>query len=318
MSRRLQGRLDLVMVTLLCFFMTGCLAALRREPAPDIKRLVYLGIDKAPPAIEQAVAKHVDPGYERVSADAYREAARKLQAETMTDLDVARVARELDVDVVIHGRYVRKNKRRGHVEVLMRTAAMGAIVGDYVIPVRRGVMSKRGERKLENELRTELATLLGPPAPAPAEPTEAVAAAETSPEPEADRPESVVEKNARAESVVEKNARAESEKKTRAQAAPALVAAKPAPAPVAAKPAPAPVAAKPAPAPVAKPAPAPVAAKPAPAPIAKAPAVQASRVSEKPAAASTAVVQNQPVAPAPVIRTEANGQVIDDEQPPGL
>ena len=55
MSRhlRLQGRLDLVLVTLLCFVMTGCIAALRREPAPepDIKRVVYLGIDKATPQI---------------------------------------------------------------------------------------------------------------------------------------------------------------------------------------------------------------------------------------------------------------------------
>jgi hypothetical protein len=298
MSRRLrlQGRLDLVMVTLLCFVMTGCLAALRRQPEPDIKRVVYLGIDKAPPEIEQAVAKHVDPGYERVSADEYRETARELQAETMTDLDVARVANAVDADVVIHGRFVRKNKRRAHVEVLMRTAATGEVVSEYVIPVRRGVMTKRGERKLDKELRAELAALLGPPPAAPAEPTEAVAAAETSPEPEAGEPESLVEKNARAEA-----------------------AAKPAPAPVAAKPAPAPVAAKPAPAPVtAKPTAVPVAAKPAPAPAAKAPAAQAPRSSEKPAAAGTAVVQNQPAAPAPVIRTDTAGQVIDDEQPPGM
>jgi hypothetical protein len=280
MSRRLrlQGRLDLVMVTLLCFVMTGCLAALRREPKPDIKRVVYLGIDKAPPEIEQAVATHVDPGYERVSADEYRETARELQAETMTDLDVARVANALEVDAVIHGRFVRKNKRRAHVEVLLRTAATGEIVGEYTIPVRRGVMSKRGERKLDKELSAELTALLGPPAPAPAEPTEAVATAEASPEPEADEPESVVERNTRAEA-----------------------AAKPAPTPVAAKPAPAPVA-----------------AKPAPAPVAKAPAAQAPRASEKPAATGTAVVQSQPAAPAPVIRSDAAGQVIDDETPPGM
>ena len=293
------------MVTLLCFVMTGCLAALRREPKPDTKRVVYLGIDKAPPAIEQAVAKHVDPGYDRVSADRYRETAREIQAETMTDLDVARVANALEVDVVIHGRFVRKNRRRAHVEVLMRTAATGEVVGEYTIPVRRGVMSKRGERKLEKELRAELAALLGPPPAAATEPTEAVAAAETSPEPEAGEPESLIERNARAEAA--------------ARPAATPVAARSAPAPVAAKPAPTPVAAKPAPAPVAaKPAPALAAAKPAPAPVAKAPAAQAPRASEKPAAASNAVVQNQPVAPAPVIRTDATGQVIDDEQPPGM
>ncbi len=294
MSRRLRlsGRLDLVMVTLLCFVMTGCLAALRREPEPDIKRLVYLGIDKGTPAMEQAVAKGVDPGYERVSAEVYREAARKLQAETMTDLDVARVAREIDVDVVIHGRYVRKNRRRGYVEVLMRTAATGEIAGEYTVPVRRGSMTRRGERKLEGQLHAELEALLGPPVQAPAEPTEAVAAVEESPEPEADEPESVIEKNARAE---------------------------PAPAPAAAKPTPTPVATRPTPTPVAtRPTPTPVAAKSAPAPVTKSPSGKAQPVSEKPTAGTSAVVQNQPTAPAPVIRTDTTGQVIDDEQPPGM
>lgn len=293
MSRRLrlEGRLDLVMVTLLCFLMTGCLAALRREPEPDVKRVVYLGIEKATPAMEQAVAQRVDPGYERVSAEEYRETARELQAETMTDLDVARVARALEVDVVIHGRYVRKNSRRGHVEVLMRTAAAGAIVGEYVVPVRRGAMTKRGERKLEKELRAELQALLGPPVPAPASPDEAVASAEATPDEAAGAPESVVEKNARAQPAA-------------AQAAP-----KPAPAQAAAKPAPAQVATKPAP--TAK-------AVPAAATTAKAADKQAPRVSEKPATGAGAVVRSQPTAPAPVLRQDASGQVIDDDQPPGM
>jgi hypothetical protein len=284
MSRRLrlEGRLDLVMVTLLCFLMTGCLAALRREPEPDVKRVVYLGIEKATPAMEQAVAQRVDPGYERVSAEEYRETARELQAETMTDLDVARVASALEVDVIIHGRYVRKNNRRGHVEVLMRTAATGAIVGEYVVPVRRGAMTKRGERKLDKQLRAELQALLGPPVPAPASPDEAVASAEATPDETAGAPESVVEENARAQPAA-------------AQAAP-----KPAPAQAAAKPAP-----------TAK-------AAPAAAPTAKASDKQAPRVSEKPATGAGAVVRSQPTAPAPVLREDANGQVIDDDQPPGM
>jgi hypothetical protein len=248
MSRHLRTarRLDLVLITLLCFVMTGCGAGLRREQKPDTKRVAYLGIDAATPALEQAVATRVDPGYERVLADEYRETARKLEAESMTDLDVARVARALDVDVIIHGRYVRKNRRRGHVEVLMRTAATGAVVAEYVVPVRRGAMTKRGKRKLDSQLRAELEALLGPPVQAPA--AQAVASAE---EPEA----------------------ASAPKVTGAQ----------------------------------------VADKKA----APAPETQASGVSENPVA-SDAVARSQPAQPAPVIIHDQNGQVIDDEQPPGL
>lgn len=196
MSRypRMASRLDLVLVTSLCSLMTGCFAAVRPEPKPDPKRVAYLGIDEAPPALEQAVALRVDPGYERVSEEEYRETARKLEAESMLDLDVARVAHALDVDVIIHGRYVRKNRRRGRVEVLMRTAATGAVVAEYVIPVRRGVMTRRGERKLDSGLRAELEALLGPPVPEPDAPAEAVAGAEASSDQALDTPRNNEEK----------------------------------------------------------------------------------------------------------------------------
>jgi hypothetical protein len=245
---RTARRLDLLLVTLVCFVMAGCVTGLRREHKPDTKRVAYLGIDAATPALERAVATRLDPGYEQVPADEYRETARKLEAESMTDLDVARVARALDVDVIIHGRYVRKKGRRGHVEVLMRTAATGAVVAEYVVPVRRGAMTRRGQRKLDNQLRAELEALLGPPVQAPA--AKVVASAE--------------EPAGEAASPAKGTSGPVAEKKTTA-----------------------------------------------------APGKQEPRVSENPAAGD-AVAHSQPTPPAPVLIQDRNGQVIDDEQPPGL
>lgn len=268
---RIVRRLDLVMVMLLCLVTSGCIAALRREPEPDTTRVAFLGIDKAPPAIERTVAERIDPGYERVSSEEYREAARKLQAETMTDLDVARVSRELDIDVVVHGKYVRKNRRRGRVEVLVRTAATGAVVSEYVIPVRRGAVTRHGQRKLDSELRAELEALLGPP---PAPPAQVVAAVGEAPDRADDQAEHVDGAGA-------KTARAE---------------------PTNGRPEPAPARVTPA------------AARSEPAAAAR-PGKPKTTMSEKPATSGDAVVRNQP---APVIRQDRNGQVIDDEQPPGL
>lgn len=279
------------MVTLLCLLVAGCAAGVRHEQKPDSKRVVYLGIDHGTPQLDEAVAGRVDPGYERVSAEQYRETARKLEADSMLDPDVARVAQALGADVVIHGRYVRKNRRRGHVEVLMRTAATGAVVAEYTIPVRRGSMTRRGERQLDSELRAELEALLGPPALAPAAPAQAVASAEPIPAQAAGAPGS-------------EKARTEEKKIARAEPAPAPTT----PAPAQVRPARAQAAPTPAPARTA--------AKATRA--AKAPAEQAPRVSEKSAASAGAVAQSQPAAPAPVIRQDQKGQVIDDETPPGL
>jgi hypothetical protein len=194
MSRlaRTESRLGLVCITILCLIMAGCVPGfLRREP--ERKRVVYLGIEKAPPALDQAVSNRVDPGYVRVPASAYHEAAQRLQAESMKDEDVAKVATELSADVVIHGRYVRKNKRRAHVEVMVRAGATGVMLGKYVLPVRRDGMTPRGERRLDDEFRPQLEAFLGAPPSTPApqpvetEPTEAVAG--TGPEEQADEPE---------------------------------------------------------------------------------------------------------------------------------
>jgi hypothetical protein len=290
MPRRLciERRIDLVLVPLLCLVMAGCLLKTRGEPKPDIKRVAYLGIKNGTPAMEQAVGDRVDPGYERVSADEYRETARKLNAEGLIDLDVARVAQALDIDVIIHGEYVRKNRRRGQLTVTMRTAAIGAVVGEYVIPVRRGAIGKRGARRLDSELRAELEALLGPPAPAA--PASAVASAEATPAPAAPAPADTGEEPADAE---------------------------PAPAPAAQKatriePTPAPAAQKAA---RAEPTPSPAAQKATRG--AKATG-QSPGASGEPAKSRPDVAQNEPEprAPAPVLQQDESGQIVDDEQPP--
>lgn len=276
----------MVLVALLGLVMAGCLIrGARSEPEPDVKRVVYLGIEHATPALDQAVADRVDPGYERVSAEEYRETARKLNAEGMIDLDMARVAQALDVDVIIHGEYVRKNRRRGQLTVTMRTAAIGEVVGEYVVPVRRGAITKRGARQLDSELRAELEALLGPPPAPPAEPAGATASTEA--DQAADAPEELRdEKPGRA------GATPAAPKPGRAEATPAAA---PKPGRAGATPA--------------------AAQKPGRADKATA---RSSRTSSEPAEGQPDATRSQPEprAPAPVIHQDDSGQVIDDEKPP--
>ncbi len=299
---RIERRIDLVLVALLCLVVAGCLLRTRPEQKPDTKRVVYLGIKNGTPAIEQAVADRVDPGYVRVSADEYRETARKLNAEGLIDLDVARVAQALDIDVIIHGEYVRKNRRRGQLTVTMRTAAIGAVVGEYVLPVRRGAITKRGTRRLDSELRAELEALLGPPDPAA--PASAVASAEEPPDPAAPASADTGGKPAGAEAAPAPAA----QKATRAEPAPAPAAQKAA----RVEPAPAPAAQKAA---RVEPAPAPAAQK---APRDAKATGQSTGASGEPAKGrpDVAAKQPEPKAPAPVLQQDESGQVVDDEQPP--
>lgn len=328
---RIERRIEMALVALLCLVMTGCRLPAPEEPKPDVKRVVYLGIKNAPPKLDQAVADRVDPGYERVSAEEYRETARKLNAEGMIDLDVARVAQALDADVIIHGEYVRKSRRRGQITVTVRTAAIGAVVAEYVLPVRRGAIARRRARQFDGELRAELEALLGPPPAPPAEPASAVASTEPAPD-EAAAAAEVAEagKPGGAEA-----APAAAQKPGRAEATPAPVAQKPGraeAAPVAQKPgraaaAPAaPAAQKPGRAeatPVA--AQKPGGAEAAPAPVAQKPGRGAKATGQAPSASAEPArkpdaSQNQPEprAPAPVLQQDEQGQVIDDEKPPVL
>jgi hypothetical protein len=299
---RIERRIDLVLVALLCLAMAGCLLQTRPAPKPETKRVVYLGIKNGTPAMEQTVADRVNPGYERVSAEEYRETARKLNAEGLIDLDVARVAQALDIDVIIHGEYVRKNKRRGQLTVTMRTAAIGAVVGEYVIPVRRGAITKRGARQLDSELRAELEVLLGPPDPAA--PGSAVASAEETPDQPAPAPADTGEKPADAEAAP-------------APAAQKAARAEPAPAPAAQKA----TRAEAAPSPAAQKA---TRAEAAPSPAAQKATRGAKATGQPPGASGEPVkgrpdaAQNQPEpkAPAPVLQQDESGQVVDDERPP--
>jgi hypothetical protein len=319
---RVARRIDLGLVALLGLVMAGCLVRARGEQAPPVKRVVYLGIKNAPPALDQAVAERVDPGYARVSAEEYRETARKLNAEGMIDLDVARVAQALGADVIIHGEYVRKNRRRGQLTVTMRTAAIGAVVAEYVLPVRRGVITKRGARQLDTELPAELEALLGPPPAPPAEPASAVASAEPDPAGTAGRAgETEDEKPGRVEATP-----AAAKKPGRDEAAPAAAAKKPGreeAAPAAAQKKPGREEAAPAAAVAQK---KPGRAEPAPAPVAQKPGRGAKTAAPSPGASAEpakgqpdeAQGPPEPRGPAPVIVQDENGQVVDDEKPPAL
>lgn len=331
---RIERRIEMALVALLCLVMTGCRLPAPEEPKPDVKRVVYLGIKNAPPKLDQAVADRVDPGYERVPAEEYRETARKLNAEGMIDLDVARVAQALDADVIIHGEYVRKSRRRGQLTVTVRTAAIGAVVAEYVLPVRRGAIARRRARQFDGELRAELEALIGPPPAPPAEPASAVASTEPAPDEAAAAAEVAgAEKPGGAEA-----APAPAQKPGRAEATPAPVAQKPGRAevaPAAQKPgraaatpaaAAAPAAQKPGraeAAPVA--AQKPGRAEAAPAPVAQKPGRGAKATGQAPSASAEPVKkpdapQNppEPRAPAPVLQQDEQGQVIDDEKPPAL
>jgi hypothetical protein len=104
-------------------------------------------------------------GWALISSRSYAKAARRLDATRLNRTDVAEVAAELDASAVIAGKVVGESVRRARLIVSVRDGETGEVIERIRIRLRRGKLGKRGARRLERSLASALVEA-GPHAPA--------------------------------------------------------------------------------------------------------------------------------------------------------
>ena len=144
----------------------GC-ATGGRPKGPSRPQVVVLSIG-AGAEVQSRVEELVTRRFDIIDDAAYRDAARRLKAVKMTRKNIARVAGELGAIALVHGKATGKKKRQV-VTIYVRDAENGKLLERHRLTVRRGVVAKKGNRRLEKRL---LAKVKGPPPPKPEEPVE--------------------------------------------------------------------------------------------------------------------------------------------------
>jgi hypothetical protein len=155
----------------------GCATSGSRPKGPSRPQVVVLAIG-AGTTVQARVEELVTRRFDIISDDAYRDAARRLDAVKMTRKNIAKVAGELGAIALVHGKATGKKKRQV-VTIYVRDAESGKLLERHRLTVRRGVVAKKGNRRLAKRL---LAKVKGPAKPElPVEEEEPATASEEEP-----------------------------------------------------------------------------------------------------------------------------------------
>lgn len=76
-------------------------------------------------AVSGAVTEVVESRYDLVSSRSYVKTARKLDATSKGDQDIRKVSRELDIDALVHGEFVKRAKNKYELRLSLRAGSSG-------------------------------------------------------------------------------------------------------------------------------------------------------------------------------------------------
>lgn len=107
-------------------------------------------------AANGAVTEVVESRYDLVSSRRYAKTARKLDAKSKDDEDIRKVSRELDIDALVHGEFVKRGKRKYELRLSLRAGASGEEFESVTVKLRSKKLSDRDRSEIRKKLHKAL------------------------------------------------------------------------------------------------------------------------------------------------------------------